>query len=68
MKIHKVRVYPSKAKLPKEKQLAWIIAAAASDDVPVEEAVCSMIINRIMDNAAEANAHPAGAKPFARSD
>ena len=54
MKIHKVRVYPSKAKLPKEKQLAWKIATTASDNVPVEEAVCNMIINRIIDNAAVA--------------
>ena len=54
MKLHKVRTYPSKESLPREEQLAWKIAAAASDPVAVENDVTEMIINRIIDNAAAA--------------
>lgn len=54
MKSHTVRVFPSKKKLPKEDQLAWKIAAVASDGAPVEDDVCEMIINRLIDNAAVA--------------
>ena len=54
MKIHTVRVYPSKAKLPQENQLAWKLAAVAADRAPVTAAVEDMIINRIIDNAAVA--------------
>ncbi|MBM3485031.1 MAG: MmgE/PrpD family protein [Alphaproteobacteria bacterium] len=51
---HTVRVYPSKEKLAKEDQLAWKIAAVASDAVEVEPAVVDMIVNRIIDNASVA--------------
>ncbi|MDF1593363.1 MAG: MmgE/PrpD family protein [Desulfobacterales bacterium] len=54
MKIHTVRVYPSKAKLPKENQLAWKLAEVAAHSAPITAAVESMIINRIIDNAAVA--------------
>lgn len=54
MKTHLVRVYPSKEKLAKEDQLAWKIAAVATDKVAVEPAVIEMIGNRIIDNASVA--------------
>jgi 2-methylcitrate dehydratase len=62
MKIHTVKVYPSKAKLHRQEQLAWKIAEVASDPVAVEPAVAEMIVNRVIDNAAVAtsalNRHP----------
>jgi len=54
MKIHDVRVYPSKEHLKREDQLAWKIAGVAADKVAVEKAVTDMIINRIIDNASVA--------------
>jgi 2-methylcitrate dehydratase len=51
---NQVRVYPSKATLPREAQLAWKIAGVAADKVPVAKDVTAMIINRIIDNAAVA--------------
>jgi 2-methylcitrate dehydratase len=54
MKLHEVRVHPSKENLPRDQQLAWQIAAVASDKVPVERDVAAMIINRIIDNASVA--------------
>ncbi len=54
MKLHDVKVYPSKTKLPREDQLAWKIAAVATDRVAVPRDVTEMIINRIIDNAAVA--------------
>ncbi|MCX7931780.1 MAG: MmgE/PrpD family protein [Rhodovarius sp.] len=54
MQFHEVKVYPSKALLPREQQLAWKIAAVAADRVPVPKDVQEMIINRIIDNAAVA--------------
>lgn len=54
MKLHKVRVYPSKEHLPKEEQLAYKIAAMASDQVPLTDEVVDMLINRIIDNASVA--------------
>jgi 2-methylcitrate dehydratase len=54
MKLHPVKVYPSKALLPREEQLAWKMAAVAVDKVPIEREVQEMIINRIIDNAAVA--------------
>ena len=53
---NEVRVYPSKAALPREAQLAWKIAGVAADKVPVAKDVTAMIINRIIDNAAVATA------------
>ena len=49
---HDVRVHPERDRLPKDRQLAWKIAAVAQDPVEVEAAVAEMIVNRIIDNAA----------------
>ena len=54
MKLHDVRVYPSKTALPREQQLAWQIAGVAVDRVPVVREVAEMIVNRVIDNAAVA--------------
>jgi 2-methylcitrate dehydratase len=54
MELHPVKVHPSKARLPREEQLAWKIAGVAVDKVPVERDVAEMIINRVIDNAAVA--------------
>jgi len=54
VKNHNVKVYPSKQELKREDQLAWKIAAIASDPVAVEDDVVDMIINRIIDNASVA--------------
>ena len=51
---NEVRVYPSKAALPREDQLAWKIAGVAADKVAVPKDVTAMIINRIIDNASVA--------------
>ncbi|MFC5337371.1 MmgE/PrpD family protein [Leucobacter denitrificans] len=53
---HHVRVYKSEEDLPREEQLAWKIAAVATDAVEVEQDVVDMIINRIIDNASVAAA------------
>jgi 2-methylcitrate dehydratase len=54
VKNHTVKVYPSKQELKREDQLAWKIAAIASDPVKVDDDVTDMIINRIIDNASVA--------------
>jgi 2-methylcitrate dehydratase len=54
MKLHSVKVHPSKALLAREDQLAWKIAGVAADKVAVQKPVAEMIINRIIDNAAVA--------------
>ena len=54
MILHKVRVYPSKIKLNKKKQLAWKIAEVASDNVKLNKLSIEMAINRIIDNASVA--------------
>ncbi len=54
MEMHDVRVHPEKDRLPREAQLAWKIAAVASDPVEVEPVVAEMITNRVIDNAAVA--------------
>lgn len=56
MKIHDVRTYKSAEPLAREDQLAWKLAAVATDPVPVEDDVIEMIGNRIIDNAAVAAA------------
>src|SRR5690348_3461574 len=56
MRQHEVRVYPSRAHLPKSQQLAWKIAEVAADPVPVEQEVAEMIGNRLIDDAAVAAA------------
>ncbi|MGI4744761.1 MAG: MmgE/PrpD family protein [Janthinobacterium lividum] len=62
MIVHDVRVHPESDRLQREDQLAWKIAAVASDPVAVEADVTEMIINRLIDNAsvaiASVNRHP----------
>ena len=62
MQLHDVRVHPSKDKLAREDQLAWKIAAVATDPTPVPDETAEMIVNRVIDNAAVAiasvNRHP----------
>ena len=62
MLIHDVRVHPEADRLPREDQLAWKIAAVASDPVAVLPEVAEMIVNRVIDNASVAiasiNRHP----------
>jgi 2-methylcitrate dehydratase len=54
MKLHEVKVHPSKAKLAREDQLAFKIASVAADRVGVQRDVTEMIINRFIDNASVA--------------
>ncbi len=54
MQVHDVTVHPSKAKLAREKQLAWKIAAVATDPVAVPAETAEMVVNRVIDNAAVA--------------
>ena len=54
MIIHKLKVYPSKVKLPKKKQLAWKIAEIASDNSKLNKDAVEMVINRLIDNASVA--------------
>jgi 2-methylcitrate dehydratase len=54
MRLHKVRVFPSKEPLPRQEQLAWKIASVANDHAPIDRAAQEMVINRIIDNAAVA--------------
>ncbi len=42
--------------VPRERQLAWMIAELAADSAPVNQDVAEMIVNRIIDNAAVASA------------
>jgi len=49
-----VKVYPSKTKLPKKKQLAWKIAEIASDNAKLNNKSIEMVINRIIDNSSVA--------------
>ena len=54
MILHKVKVYPSKNKFIKKKQLAWKIAEIASDNAKLNKFSVEMAINRIIDNASVA--------------
>ena len=51
---HKIKVYPSKTKLHKKKQLAWKIAEIASNNVKLNKDSIEMVINRIIDNSSVA--------------
>ena len=53
---HEVRVHPSAADLPRPEQLAWKLAALATDPVPVDDEVAEMVVNRLIDDAAVAAA------------
>ncbi len=54
MIIHNVKVYPSKVKLNKKKQLAWKLAEISSDNARLNKKSIEMVINRIIDNASVA--------------
>jgi 2-methylcitrate dehydratase len=54
VKLHTVKVHPSKANLPKADQLAYKIAAMAADNAPIDPAARDMVVNRIIDNASVA--------------
>lgn len=54
MKLHSVKVFPSKIDLPRADQLAWKIAEVASGNAPIDPEAREMVINRIIDNAAVA--------------
>ena len=54
MILHKVKVYPSKITLPKEKQFAWKIAEIANDNSKLNKDAVEMAINRIIDIASVA--------------
>ncbi|UDF14013.1 MmgE/PrpD family protein [Antiquaquibacter oligotrophicus] len=56
MKLHPVRTYRSDEHLAREDQLAWKIAAVASEQLEPTTEVTDMVINRIIDNAAVAAA------------
>jgi 2-methylcitrate dehydratase len=56
MILHDVRTYKSAEPLARQDQLAWKLAAVATDPVPVEPDVVEMIGNRVIDNAAVAAA------------
>src|SRR5438128_5628855 len=53
---HEVRTYPSSARLAREEQLAWKLAAVATDPVDVPGEVAEMVVNRVIDDAAVAAA------------
>ena len=53
---HEVRTYPSSARLAREEQLAWKLAAMATDPAEVPAEVADMVINRVIDDAAVAAA------------
>ena len=54
MLLHDVKVHASASPLAREDQLAWKLAAAAADAVPLAPEVQEMIMNRLIDNAAVA--------------
>ncbi len=54
MKLHEVRTYKSAEPLAREDQLAWKLAAVATDQVALDADVLEMIGNRLIDNAAVA--------------
>ncbi len=54
MKSYTIRVYPSKEHLPKENQLAYLMAKMATERIEMSQEVEDMIINRIIDNASVA--------------
>ncbi|GGK28892.1 2-methylcitrate dehydratase [Pilimelia terevasa] len=51
---HLVRVSPSAARLPRERQLAWKLAALATTAAPVDPAAGATVGHRVVDNAAVA--------------
>lgn len=66
MRLHNVRVYPSKEKLERHDQLAWKMAEVATDTTKISDDVVDMVINRIIDNASVAIA-AANRRPVANA-
>jgi 2-methylcitrate dehydratase len=54
VKTHTVRVFRSSEKIAREDQLAWKLAALASDEAPLDPEAVEMVTNRLIDNAAVA--------------
>ena len=56
MEVHRVRVHPAAARLPREAQLTWKLAAfaAAAGATGVDADVADMVACRVVDNAAVA--------------
>jgi 2-methylcitrate dehydratase len=56
MEVHRVRVYPAAARLPREAQLAWKLAAFATGAgaAGIDADVAEMVACRLVDNAAVA--------------
>ena len=54
MTTHHVKVSPSTSLLSKTEQLAWKIAAVATDKAAIDSAASEMVVNRIIDNASVA--------------
>jgi 2-methylcitrate dehydratase len=56
MEVHRVRVHPAAARLPREAELAWKLAAfaAAAPGAGVDADVADMVACRVVDNAAVA--------------
>ena len=65
MRNHRVRVHRSEEALPREGQLASVIAQVAVDPVDVSHEITEMIINRVIDNAGVAAASLARSAPSA---
>ncbi|SMF84633.1 MmgE/PrpD family protein [Streptomyces sp. Amel2xC10] len=53
---HHVRVHPSADRLPREDQLAWKLAAVATDAGEPDTESVTMAVNRVIDNASVAMA------------
>ena len=55
-RVHEVRVHPASARLPRERQLAWALAAIPAGSAPagVDADVAEMVACRVVDNAAVA--------------
>jgi 2-methylcitrate dehydratase len=51
---HVVRVHPSSARLPRDKQLAWAIAVFAAGNAPLDREAIAMACCRVVDNASVA--------------
>lgn len=54
MKIHNIKVYPSKSDLQKEDHFAYKLAKMVTEEVVISSEVIDMVINRIIDNASVA--------------
>lgn len=68
MRTHHVRVHSSEERLAREDQLAWALAAVATDAVPVADEVQDMVVNRFIDNAGVAAASIARHAPTSARD